>query len=89
VALLGARLAHERIRRRMEHFARGLSGAAARVDWFEPEGTDLPGHLYSLATMGDLASLYLAAARAVDPTPVASIDELKRALGSGGSAPPA
>jgi hypothetical protein len=39
--------------------------------------------------MGDLASLYLAAARAVDPTPVASIDELKRALGSGGSAPPA
>jgi glucose/mannose-6-phosphate isomerase len=36
--------------------------------------------LFSLALLGDLASLYVAAAKGVDPTPVASIDAFKRDL---------
>jgi glucose/mannose-6-phosphate isomerase len=38
--------------------------------------------LTALVAFGDYLSLYLALASGVDPTPIASIDEFKRRLGS-------
>lgn len=82
VAFLARERAHERVKRRMELVEERLREAGARVERFEPLGRNLAAGLYSLAVLGDLASLHLAAARGVDPTPVASIDRLKAALGS-------
>jgi glucose/mannose-6-phosphate isomerase len=42
----------------------------------------------SLVQFGDYLSLYLALARGVDPTPIASIDEFKRRLADAGRAQP-
>jgi glucose/mannose-6-phosphate isomerase len=57
-----------------------IERAGRRVTRFQSKGTGLFARLYSFAQMGDLASLYVAAARGVDPTPVASIDRLKGEL---------
>jgi glucose/mannose-6-phosphate isomerase len=65
----------------MDIVAARIQRARGRVTRFEPEGEALVARLYSFAMMGDLASLYLAAARGLDPTPVASIDRLKEELG--------
>jgi glucose/mannose-6-phosphate isomerase len=40
--------------------------------------------LLSSVLVGDLASIYLAVLRGVDPAPVEAIDRLKRALAGGG-----
>jgi len=89
VALLAGEHAHPRVRLRMELVAERLREAGARTERFEPLGEGLVARLYSLVTLGDLASLHLAAARGVDPTPVASIDRLKAALGSASPTPEA
>jgi glucose/mannose-6-phosphate isomerase len=80
VAFLEDELVHTRVRQRMDILARLIARAGARVTRFLPMGSGLIARLYSFATMGDLASLYVAAARGVDPTPVASIDRLKEEL---------
>jgi glucose/mannose-6-phosphate isomerase len=64
----------------MEIVVEALQRAGAPVTRFQPRGEGLLARLYSFSQQGDLASLYLAAARNVDPTPVASIDALKAAL---------
>lgn len=81
VAMLADDTVHPRVRKRMEIVASRIERARGRVTRFAPAGAGLVARLYSLAVMGDLASLYLAAARGVDPTPVASIDGLKAELG--------
>jgi len=81
VAFLAGEAAPPRVRRRMEIVQEVVRGAGAVTARFEPRGRGLLARLLSLAVMGDLASLHLAAARGVDPTPVASIDRLKAALG--------
>jgi glucose/mannose-6-phosphate isomerase len=37
--------------------------------------------LLSAVLLGDLVSVYIAALRGVDPTPVSAIEDFKRALG--------
>jgi glucose/mannose-6-phosphate isomerase len=74
---------HPRIRQRIE-LTRGLiAGNAAGTYRVEGIGQTRTERLVSLVLLGDLVSLYLAVLRAVDPTPVASIDHLKSALASG------
>ncbi len=80
VALLDDPGDHPRVRRRLEIVAEAVSAAGATVTRFSPTSRGLLGRLYSLALQGDLASLWVAAALQVDPTPVGSIDRLKAAL---------
>jgi glucose/mannose-6-phosphate isomerase len=80
VAFLTDDRVHPRVHRRMEIVAEMVERSGGRATWFRPKGEGLLARLYSLAVLGDLASLYLAAARGVDPTPVASIDRLKSRL---------
>ncbi len=74
---------HPRIRQRIE-LTRGLiaSHAAAtfRVDTIGETRTE---RLVSLVLLGDLVSIYLAVLRGVDPSPVESLDRLKRTLATG------
>jgi len=83
VALLSGEGVHARVRRRLDALARAIERVGRPVARFEPPGSGLVPRLYAFAVMGDLASLYAAAARGVDPTPVASIDRLKEELGRG------
>ncbi|TMQ61563.1 MAG: hypothetical protein E6K78_12675 [Candidatus Eisenbacteria bacterium] len=60
---------------------RGLArgGDPARAEFESQPGGRL-ARLAAQVMVGDTLSLYLALARGVDPTPVASIDEFKRRL---------
>lgn len=80
VAVLDDAQDHPRVRRRLEIVVAALEKAGAPVMRFAPRGQDLLARLYSYSQQADLVSLYLAAIRNVDPTPVASIDALKAAL---------
>jgi glucose/mannose-6-phosphate isomerase len=84
VAFLTGEGVHPRVRKRMELVAKAVEAAGARATWFEARGGSAVARLYSFATMGDLASVFTAQAKRVDPTPVASIDRLKTELGSAG-----
>jgi glucose/mannose-6-phosphate isomerase len=88
VALLDDSRDHPRTRRRLELVAEAVEAAGARVTRFRPVGEGLLARLYSLALQGDLVSLWVAAARGVDPTPVASIDRLKASLAEGDGGTP-
>jgi glucose/mannose-6-phosphate isomerase len=81
VALLDDAAVHPRVRRRLDLVAGAVEAAGGHVTRFEPRGEGLLARMFSLAVLGDLASLHVAAARGVDPTPVAPIDRLKRELG--------
>jgi glucose/mannose-6-phosphate isomerase len=80
VALLDDPAVHPRVRRRLDLLAQRVVEAGRPVTRFGARGTGLLGRLYSLALLGDLASLHVAAAAGVDPTPVEGIDRLKRDL---------
>jgi glucose/mannose-6-phosphate isomerase len=54
------------------------AGMHAEEVW--ARGRSSLARLLTLVTIGDFASIYLAIARGVDPTPVEVIDRLKRAL---------
>jgi glucose/mannose-6-phosphate isomerase len=84
LAILDDPADHPRVRRRLELVARIVERAGARVTRFPSHGTGLLARLYSFSQQADLASLCVAAARSVDPSPVARIDELKRALARNG-----
>jgi glucose/mannose-6-phosphate isomerase len=74
---------HPRIHQRIE-LTRGLiAGTAAGTYRVEAVGETRTERLVSLVLLGDLVSLYLAVLRAVDPTPVPSIEHLKSALATG------
>jgi glucose/mannose-6-phosphate isomerase len=85
-ALLADDRTHARVRRRMALVARTIEERGGTVARFEPEGDGLLARLYSLAVLGDLASVYVAAARGIDPTPVVGIDRLKAELARAGEA---
>ena len=80
VALLDDPAVHPRVRRRLDLLAQRVAEAGRPVTRFAARGAGLLGRLYSLALLGDLASLHVAAAAGVDPTPVEGIDRLKRDL---------
>jgi glucose/mannose-6-phosphate isomerase len=74
---------HPRIRQRIE-LTRGLIEAEATGTFrIESIGESPTERLISLVLLGDLASLYLAVLRGVDPTPVTALDRLKSALARG------
>jgi glucose/mannose-6-phosphate isomerase len=74
---------HPRVRQRIE-LTRGLiAGHAAATYRVETIGETRTDRLVSLVLLGDLVSVYLAALRGVDPTPVDALMRLKRMLATG------
>jgi glucose/mannose-6-phosphate isomerase len=74
---------HPRIRQRIE-LTRGLIASNAAATFrVESVGDTATERMLSLVVLGDLVSLYLAVLRGVDPTPIATIESLKRALAGG------
>jgi glucose/mannose-6-phosphate isomerase len=82
VAFLNDSGVHPRVRLRMEIVAASVEAAGGRPTWFSSRGQSAVARLYSLSILGDLASLWAASARSIDPTPVDSIVRLKQDLAS-------
>jgi len=72
--------AHPRVKERMDLTERLIADNAAASFRVETRGQTAIERVISLVLLGDLASIYLAALRGVDPGPVRLIDELKAAL---------
>jgi glucose/mannose-6-phosphate isomerase len=61
-----------------------LTGAGSRFcGEFWADGSSLLSGMFSLILLGDYASVYLALARGIDPTPIATIDRIKTWLREG------
>jgi glucose/mannose-6-phosphate isomerase len=73
---------HPREQRRIELTAEIVSSAAAEVEIVDLEGDNRSERLLSAVMLGDLVSLFLAAHRNIDPTPIEAIDLLKQRMGS-------
>lgn len=72
---------HPRVRVRMD-ITKGIIGAhTPRVAEAWSEGSSLLARMFSLISLGDWVSLYLAILHGEDPTPVEVIDTLKQELG--------
>lgn len=71
---------HPRVARRIEVTRELIAGQAATTVVVPSRSGSRVERLLSLALLGDLASIYLAALRGSDPSPIASIDALKAAL---------
>jgi glucose/mannose-6-phosphate isomerase len=71
---------HERVARRVAITAGVLSEEGVESRTIQSFGDSRMARLVSLVLAGDYASVYLAALRGVDPTPVEPIDRLKAAL---------
>jgi glucose/mannose-6-phosphate isomerase len=73
-----------RLTRRVEATAEvaagGVTGGRAATQRLAARGRSATARVLSLVLLGDLVSVYLAALRGVDPTPVAAIERLKRLL---------
>jgi glucose/mannose-6-phosphate isomerase len=72
---------HPRERERAELTAKLIEPAAESVIRIETEGETRTARLLWAVMLGDLVSLHLAAARGIDPSPVAVIERLKDELG--------
>ena len=77
---------HPRIARRLEITAELLAPSVAVHGVIESTGSSPLARMASLFLQGDLLSVYTALAADRDPTPIASIDRLKAALGDHTSA---
>ena len=71
---------HPRARQRIQLTRALVEPSAAATFVVQTRGEAPTERVVSLVLLGDLVSLYLAALRAVDPTPVAAIDRLKARL---------
>jgi glucose/mannose-6-phosphate isomerase len=78
--ILSDERANDRLLRRVAASREVLSQRSARVQVLQSSGSATLGRLFSLVHLGDYVSLYLALRRAIDPTPVAVIDQFKSAL---------
>ncbi len=72
---------HPRQRERMELTAELIAPGAHTVEMIETEGDSRTARMLWSVLLGDIASLDLAARAAIDPSPVAVIEELKDRLG--------
>jgi glucose/mannose-6-phosphate isomerase len=72
---------HPRERQRIALTAEVISSAAAEVERVGAEGDTRTERLLSAIMLGDLVSLFLAAYRGLDPTPIDAIELLKRRMG--------
>jgi glucose/mannose-6-phosphate isomerase len=73
------------IQRRLELTAEYASAQGAEVHVLAPWPGGRLARLVQHVAFGDYVSLYLALARGVDPTPVASIDQFKKRMAGAGS----
>ncbi len=71
---------HPRVARRIEITRGEIATSGAEVRYVASFGSSTLARLFSLVLLGDYVSCYSAIASDVDPTPVAPIDRLKRAL---------
>ena len=71
---------HGRIQHRIDVTRSLLEKKAGRWIEVDTQGTHRLTRMVSLINLGDWVSLYAAALRGVDPTPIALIDRLKEAL---------
>jgi glucose/mannose-6-phosphate isomerase len=72
---------NDRERRRFELTADIARRGASAVERVETRGETPVERLLSTLVLGDLVSVYIAALRGVDPTPVHAIEDFKQALG--------
>jgi glucose/mannose-6-phosphate isomerase len=71
---------HPRVSRRIELTAAAVEATGAGALRLESHGSNRIERLLSHVMLGDLASIYLAVLRGVDPTPVEAIERLKAEL---------
>ncbi len=74
---------HPKIQRRMEVTKGLLAPKAAGWAEFTPQGDGKLARMLSMIQLGDFMSFYLAMLMGVDPTPIETIDHLKRTLAEG------
>ena len=72
---------HPHIQRRFEIVEQLLRGKA-EIFQYKAQGRHILERFFSLIYTGDWLSYFMALARGVDPTPVITIERLKRDLGS-------
>jgi glucose/mannose-6-phosphate isomerase len=72
---------NDRERRRIELTADITRHGAVTVERVETRGDTPVERVLSGVLLGDLVSVYIAVLRGVDPTPVSTIEDFKRALG--------
>ena len=77
---------HPQARARFEFTGRLVQERGGRLVQIDSRGETVPEKLLTSSLAGDAVSVYLAALRGVDPTPVDVIGELKRKMGETGFA---
>lgn len=77
---------HAQAKARFEFTGRLIQQRGGRVIQHEARGESVPEKLLTSSLVGDAVSVYLAALRGVDPTPVRVITELKAKVGETGFA---
>ncbi len=80
VVILRDETDHKRVKTRMEVTKSIIGDAPAGIDEVESLGKSLLARIFSLVSLGDFVSFYLAMLNGVDPTPVVRIDALKKRL---------
>jgi len=74
---------HPRIARRLDLLDTVLAGSVTRIGEVRSVGTGPLARFFSLAIVGDVASIAVAGADRVDPTPVATLESFKTMLMKG------
>lgn len=74
---------HPAVARRFELSGAVLSGNVRRVGEVRSEGTGAMARFFSLAVVGDVASVALAEEAGIDPTPVETLEDFKMMLAKG------
>jgi len=77
---------HPQAKARFEFTGRLVQERGGRLVQIDSRGETVPERLLTSSLAGDAVSVYLAALRGVDPTPVDVISELKRKVGETGFA---
>lgn len=77
---------HAQAKARYDFTARFIQSRGGRVVQHEARGESAPEKLLTASLIGDAVSVYLAALRGVDPTPVKVITDLKNKVGETGFA---
>ena len=74
---------HPAVARRLDLSGTVLSGSVRRIGEVRSAGTGPLARFFSLAAVGDVASVFIAEESGVDPTPVATLEEFKTMLAKG------
>lgn len=77
---------HEQAKKRYDFTGRIIQERGGRVVQVESRGDTIPERLLTSSLAGDAVSVYLAALRGIDPTPVKVITDLKNRVGESGFA---